>query len=148
VITTGRRVGLPARAMNGMVMFMVGRLGLPLPRCRVLRVHGRRSGRLHTVPVLIGHHGGRRYLVAPRGATDWALNLRAARWGELMRGRHVERIGAAEVEGVEGLDALEAYIRSYGWLTRTLFGLPRRPSRQRIEEIAGRHPVFRITARD
>ena len=147
MISHGRRVGVPARAMNGTVGLLVGRLGLPLPRCRVLRVHGRRTGRLHSVPVLVGHLDGRRYLVAPRGRTDWALNLRSAGWCELIRGRRVERVDALPVEGEERHAALTAYIRSYGWLTRRLFGLPRRPDSDDIAAIASHHPVFRVTPR-
>lgn len=143
-----RRVGVPARALNGVLMFWVGRLGLPFPRASVLRVHGRRSGRLHSVPLLVGRDDGQRYLVAPRGRTDWALNLQAAGWGELIRRRRTERITAVPVDGEERLAALSAYIRSYGWLTRRLFGLPRRPERERIAAIAPHHPVFRIATRD
>lgn len=143
-----RRVGVPARALNGVLMLWVGRLGLPFPRASVLRVHGRRSGRLHSVPLLIGRHDGERYLVAPRGRTDWALNLQAAGWGELTRRRRTERITAVTVDGDERLAALTAYIRSYGWLTRSLFGLPRRPGPERIAAIAPHHPVFRIASRD
>lgn len=147
MITTGRRVGVPARAMNGILALLVGRLGVPVPRCRVLRVHGRRSGRLRSVPLLVGRHDGRRYLVAPRGRTDWARNLAAAGWGELIRGRRVERVDAVPVGGEERIDALASYVRGFGWLTRGLFGLPRRPSRERIAAIAERHPVFRISTR-
>jgi deazaflavin-dependent oxidoreductase (nitroreductase family) len=148
MISHGRRPGVPARAMNGLVALLVGRIGLPLPRTRLLRVHGRRTGKLHSVPVLFLPHAGGRYLVAPRGRTDWALNLRAAGWGELIRGRRVERIDAVAVSGTERRAALEAYISAYGWLTRRLFGLPRRPSAEQIDAIAPHHPVFRITTSD
>jgi deazaflavin-dependent oxidoreductase (nitroreductase family) len=148
MISHGRRVGVPARALNGLLMLWVGRLGLPFPRVAVLRVHGRRTGRLHSVPLLIGRHEGARYLVAPRGRTDWALNLRAAGWAELTRRRRTERITATDVVGDERIAALTAYIRSYGWLTRRLFGLPRRPDPERIAAIAVHHPVFRVTDRD
>ena len=92
IVPRRRGPGVPARALNGLVALWVGRLGLPAPRVRMLRVHGRRTGRLRSTPVLVLHLGRFRYLVAPRGETEWARNLRAAGWGELMRGRRVERV--------------------------------------------------------
>jgi hypothetical protein len=44
----------------------------------VLRVRGRRSGRMRTVPVGLLAVAGRRYLGHPSGDTGWTLNLRAA----------------------------------------------------------------------
>ena len=105
MITQAPRLGVPARSLNGVIRLFVGTLGFPLPRCSVLRVHGRNSGKLREVPLLIGHNRGSRYLVAPRGNTEWARNLAAAGWGELVRGRHVERITALEVEGAERVNA-------------------------------------------
>ena len=126
--------GVPARALNGVVALWVGRLGLPAPRLRMLRVHGRRTGRLRSTPVLVLHLGKFRYLVAARGETDWTRNLRAAGWGELMRGRRVERVEATEVEGDERAAAVAAYARRFGWLNR------------RVLEAGRRHPTFRIGA--
>ena len=147
MITPARRLGVPARSLNGVIRVLVGTLGVPLPRCSVLRVHGRNSGKLREVPLLIGYHRGSRYLVAPRGNTEWARNLAAAGWGELVRGRRVERISARQVEGAERVNAIAAYLASYGWLTRKLFGLPRRPGRERLAQIAPGHPTFRISSR-
>ena len=141
-----RRPGLPARALNRAVAAWVGRLGLPAPRVRMLRVHGRRTGKLQTTPVMVLHLGGFRYLVAPRGETDWTRNLRTAGWGELMRGRRVERVSAIEVVGEERVRALAAYTRRYGWLTGRFFDARRRDGRAGIRRIAGRHPTFRIGA--
>jgi len=42
-----------------------------------LAVRGRTSGRWRTVPVNVLELEGQRYLVAPRGETQWARNLRA-----------------------------------------------------------------------
>ena len=86
VIAPRRGRGIPARALNGLVTLLVGRMGLPVPRLRLLRVHGRRTGRLRSTPVLVLRQGGRRYLVAPRGETGWVRNLRAAGWGSSSAG--------------------------------------------------------------
>ncbi len=139
------RGGIPPRLLNAPIALLVGRLGIPFPGLRMLRVHGRRTGRLHSVPVLVLRAGGRRYLVAPRGRTDWARNLEAAGWGELIRGRHIERVAAAPVTGDERERAIAAYLRRHGRLTHRLFGVGRRPDAATIAAIAPRHPVFRLT---
>lgn len=140
-------LGIPARAANGLILWWIGRMRLPLPRLAVLRVHGRRTGRLHAVPVLVARARGSRYLAAPRGRTDWAVNLRAAGWGELLQGRRTERITAMPVTGEERVRAVTAYLRTYGFMTRRLFGVPRRPAPERIAAVAPGHPVFRIRTR-
>ena len=146
MISPRRGPGVPARALNGVVALLVGRLGLPLPRLRMLRVHGRRTGRLRSTPVLVLHRRGARYLVAPRGRTDWAANLRAAGWGELIRGRRVERVRATEVDGEERAAAVGAYARRFGWLNGRFFGLPRGFGADDVRRIASGHPTFRLGA--
>jgi hypothetical protein len=146
VIAPRRRAGVPARALNRIVALWVGRLGLPAPSVRMLRVHGRRTGALQSTPVLVLQFGGFRYLVAPRGDTDWARNLRAAGWGELMRGRGVERVRATEVAGEERALAVGAYLRRFGWLTRRLFGVRRGEGPEGARRVAGSHPTFRLGA--
>lgn len=141
-----RGPGVPARALNGVVSLWVGRLGLPAPRLRMLRVHGRCTGQLHSTPVLVLHLRGFRYLVAARGDTDWARNLRGAGWGELMKGRTVERVKAIEVDGEERAAAVAAYARRFGWLTGRFFDVPAGAGSDGIRRIAGRHPTFRIGA--
>jgi deazaflavin-dependent oxidoreductase (nitroreductase family) len=144
VIAPVRGPGVPARALNGLMALLVGRLGLPVPRAWMLRVHGRRTGRLRSVPVLVLHRGRDRYLVAPRGQTDWARNLRAAGWGELWRGDRRERIAAEELTGDERAAVVGSYARRYGWLTGRFFDLPRRFGPDDVRRIAGRHPAFLI----
>ncbi|MEQ8834140.1 MAG: nitroreductase/quinone reductase family protein [Miltoncostaeaceae bacterium] len=146
MITTGRGPGIRARALNGTLMLAVDRLGLPLPALRVLRVHGRRTGSLHRVPLLVlrMRDTGRRYLVAPRGRTDWARNLDSAGWGEIGRGRRLHRVRAIAVTGAEREEAIAAYLRRFGWLNRKVFGVERRPSATRIAELAPHHAVFRL----
>src|ERR1039457_410189 len=67
-----------------------------------LSVRGRRTGRWHTVPVAVLDHDRERYLLAPRGETDWALNLRASGTGRLAKQGRVEEITVAEVQAGGG----------------------------------------------
>ena len=45
---------------------------------KALAVRRRRSGTLQRVPLIAVERDGMRYLVSPRGETDWVRNLRAA----------------------------------------------------------------------
>src|ERR671934_688673 len=67
------------------------RLGISVWGSRVLEVRGRKSGQPRHTPVNLLTLDGTRYLVAPRGHTQWVRNLRVAREGELLLGRRRER---------------------------------------------------------
>ena len=73
--TTKSPAGSPAtfdRAVQGAT-----KLGISVWGSRVLRVKGRTTGEIRTVPVNLLTVDGTRYLVAPRGETQWVRNLRA-----------------------------------------------------------------------
>src|SRR5947207_2573308 len=57
-----------------------------------LTIRGRASGRKYTMPVLPLDYEGRRYLVAPRGNTHWARNLRAVGEGDLRSEEHTSEL--------------------------------------------------------
>jgi hypothetical protein len=52
-------------------------LGLGPKDYYLLEVRGRKSGRLYATPVSIVDYAGHRYVVAPRGTTQWVRNARA-----------------------------------------------------------------------
>lgn len=99
-----------------------------------LAVRGRRSGDWHHVPVNILKHGGARYLVATRGDTDWARNLRAMGGGRLLVSGVVETLCAAEVADAEK-PALVAAYRARWPESRDEFAALPNPAD---------HPVFRL----
>jgi len=79
-----------------------------------IRVRGRTSGRLYTMPVLPLDYEGKRYLMAPRGNTQWARNLRAAGEGELrIRGRR-HHFKAVEIPPAERGPLVQAYVQQFG----------------------------------
>ncbi|MDQ6709382.1 MAG: nitroreductase/quinone reductase family protein [Candidatus Dormibacteraeota bacterium] len=79
-----------------------------------VRVRGRTSGRLYTMPVLPLEYQGKRYLVAPRGNTQWARNLRAAGEGQLRTKGRTQRFRATEIPEAERGPLVEAYVRENG----------------------------------
>src|SRR5882672_1042269 len=87
---------LTLRTFNSTVVWLTRR-GISVWGSRVLYVRGRTSGQWRSNPVNVLTYEGRRYLVAPRGQTQWVRNLRAAGGGELRVGRRVETFTATEL---------------------------------------------------
>lgn len=77
------------------------RAGLSIWGSRELRVRGRTSGEWRRTPVNVLSLDDQRYLVAPRGVTQWVRNLRVARRGELWVGRRRESFLAVELTDAE-----------------------------------------------
>ena len=80
---------------NQLVAFLT-RQGISVLGSRVLAVKGRTSGQWRTTPVNLLTYEGRRYLVAPRGETQWVRNLRAVGAGELRLGKRAESFRGRE----------------------------------------------------
>lgn len=79
-----------------------------------LTVRGRASGRKYTMPVWPLDYQGRRYLVARRGNTHWARNLRAVGEGDLrLRGRTIH-FKASEIPASQRAPLVAAYLEQHG----------------------------------
>jgi hypothetical protein len=65
---------------NPLVAWLTNR-GISVRGSRILVVRGRKSGQIRRTPVNPLEMSGKRYLVAPRGETEWAQNLRAVSAG-------------------------------------------------------------------
>jgi deazaflavin-dependent oxidoreductase (nitroreductase family) len=123
------------------------RLGLSFWGSRVLEVRGRRSGEPRRVPVNLLSHEGGRYLVAPRGHTQWVRNLRAADGeGALLLGRRREQFRATELADEEKEPVLRAYLRRWKWEVGQFFGgVDADSPAEELRRIAPDHPVFRLS---
>ncbi|AXK87266.1 nitroreductase family deazaflavin-dependent oxidoreductase [Nocardia farcinica] len=128
------------------IMPWLPRLGIDLMGARMLAVRGRTSGQWRTTIVnLLEDETGARYLVAPRGRTQWVRNLRVAGGGELRLGRTVEPFVAAEVDDADKTPILRLYLRKWGWEVGRFFeGVTKDSSDAELAAIAPGFPVFRI----
>lgn len=129
---------------NGAVAFVIGRLGRSPQSAHLLKVRGRTSGKVQAVPVNPVTVGGNRFLVAPRGETQWARNFRAAGDGVLQVGKESERIVGREVEDADKPEVLQAYLDRWYGQVKGQFEVPKDASLEQLAEIAGNPPVFRI----
>lgn len=120
--------------------------GMSLLGSRVLYVRGRKSGELRSNPVNLLTFEGERYLVAPRGVTQWVRNLRVAGEGELRVGRRIEHFKPIELGDDEKPALLRAYLKRWKWEVGMFFeGVDAAASDEKLREIAPGYPVFRVT---
>ena len=138
---------LTRRVMNPAVAWLTRR-GLSLWGSRVLAVRGRTTGEVRTTPVNVLELDGRRYLVSPRGQTQWVRNLRAAGEGELLRGRDREGFTAVELADADKPAVLRPYLRRWAFEVGAFFeGVGAGASDADLLAAAPRHPVFRLSPR-
>lgn len=121
------------------------RLGVSVAGSRELRVRGRKSGEWRTTPVNLLTVGGERYLVAPRGTTQWVRNLRAAGDGELRVGRRTEAFRAEELDDGAKPPVLREYLRKWAWEVGAFFeGVDKHATEADLARIAPDFPIFRV----
>ncbi|MBE3560719.1 MAG: nitroreductase family deazaflavin-dependent oxidoreductase [Ktedonobacteraceae bacterium] len=120
------------------------RAGVKIGTMSLLTVRGRKSGRPHTVPVLLVEQEGKRWLVAPYGEVQWVRNIRAAGTATLTRGRRSEVISVRELEAREAAPILKQYLFK-ATATRPYFDATKDSPLEAFEHEAVRHPVFQIT---
>lgn len=132
------------RVVNPLMRRLV-QLGVGIRGGRILHVRGRTSGEWRTVPVNPLSIDGERYLVAPRGRTQWVRNLRVAGEGRLQLGRRFEEFTATEVDDADKAPIIRAYLEAWAMETAKFFeGLDAASSDQEIATVAPGFPVFRI----
>jgi len=129
---------------NGIVAALT-RAGVSVWGSRVLAVRGRTSGEMRTTPVNLLTVDGERYLVAPRGHTQWVRNIRVAGEAELRVGRRVERIRVEELADDAKPAILRAYLKRWKFEVGVFFdGVDASASDETLRGIAAGYPVFRV----
>jgi len=122
------------------------RIGVSVWGSRELRVRGRTTGEWRTTPVNLLTLDEARYLVAPRGRTQWVRNLGAAGEGELRVGRRVEAFRADELGDDVKVPVLREYLRRWKFEVGVFFdGLDADATDAQLAAIAPGFPVFRVT---
>lgn len=147
-MTASTRYVKPKKATNffNESVARLTRLGISVYGSRVLYVRGRKTGEWRSQPVNPLTYEGSRYLVAPRGNTQWVRNLRAADGaGQLRLGRRVEAFRATEIPDDDKPPVLRAYLKRWKWEVGVFFdGTDATASDETLRAIAPGYPIFRI----
>lgn len=128
---------------------VLSRIGISVAGSRILEVKGRRSGAPRRNPVNPIDLEGKRYLVSPRGNTQWVRNIRAAGEGDLLHRGRRERFRAREIGDEAKEPILRAYLRRWKWEVGKFFGgVSADSSSAELARIAPEHPVFLLEPRE
>ncbi|MGD0936319.1 MAG: nitroreductase family deazaflavin-dependent oxidoreductase [Streptosporangiaceae bacterium] len=122
-------------------------MGVSVLGSRILAVRGRKSGEWRTTPVNLLIIDGQRYLVSPRGQTQWVRNLRVSHQGELRLGRRTEPFTATEVSDDDKPAILRAYLTRWKAEVGVFFGgVGPKSSEAELRRISPDHPVFTVAS--
>ena len=100
------------KIFNRSLGFIVG-LGLGPSHIHLLQVRGRKSGKLFSTPVDLLELQGKRYLVAPRGRTQWVRNAEAAGEITLKKGSTRQKFRLRPISGAEKVADPESLSRLF-----------------------------------
>jgi len=131
------------RIFNKVFGALVG-LGLAPRYNYLVQVRGRKSGRVHSTPISILEHQGRRFLVAPRGRAQWVRNAEAAGQVVLKRGSSRQTFRIRVVPNAEKPEILRAYLDRYKLAVQRYFPVRAGSEAPAFREIADRYPVFEL----
>jgi deazaflavin-dependent oxidoreductase (nitroreductase family) len=136
--------GAIARAFNRVLTFLFARGVGPSKNIAIEHI-GRRSGKTYSTAVNIVEYEGQRYLVAPRGNTEWVRNIRAAGGAATLKHGKPEPVTLIDVPEPERAPILRKYLGENAMSTKASFGIDPKSPLDEFVKVSGRHPVFRIT---
>jgi deazaflavin-dependent oxidoreductase (nitroreductase family) len=141
-----QRPGWFTKNVFNRLVAVLTRLGLSVLGSRVLEVPGRTSGEPRRTPVNLLSFEGERYLVAPRGQTQWVRNIRVSGGGRLLLGRRAESFTVVEVDDEQAkVPIMRAYLERWAVEVGVFFeGVGADSPDEDLLRIAPKHPVFRI----
>jgi len=119
-------------------------LGLGLRHNYLLEVRGRKTGRLYSTPVNLLEFRGKRYLVAPRGQTQWARNAQASGEISLKKGTSRRRFRLRAIPNEEKPEVLKAYLDSFTTTVQRYFPIPADSPLEAFAALATEYPAFEL----
>jgi deazaflavin-dependent oxidoreductase (nitroreductase family) len=144
---TFREPTLVEKIFNRTFGFLVG-LGLGASYNYLLEVRGRKSGKLYSTPINLLERNGKRYLVAPRGTTQWVRNAEAAGAVTLKKGG--KRIGfrLRPLSENEKPEILKAYLDSYRSHVQRYFTVAAGSPVEAFVAVTADYPAFELVSQE
>jgi deazaflavin-dependent oxidoreductase (nitroreductase family) len=131
------------KIFNRVFGFLVG-IGFPFPHKYLLQVRGRKSGKLYSTPINLLDWKGKRFLVAPRGRTQWVRNAEAAGGVALKKGSARLKFRLLPVAEAEKPEILKFYLDSFKTEVQQYFPVAAGSPAESFVEVAGSYPVFEL----
>jgi deazaflavin-dependent oxidoreductase (nitroreductase family) len=131
------------RLFNRLFGVVVG-LGLGPRDYVLLQVRGRTTGRVRSTPVNVVEREGRRYLVAPRGRTQWVRNVEATGTVTLKVGRRRAAYRLRALADGDKPVVLRAYLERFRPFVQRYFPVPAGAPAEVFAPLAARYPVFEL----
>lgn len=129
--------------VGNFVMKSIALWGL-IPHAYVLTTKGRKTGRLHSIPVALVEEDDKKWLVAPYGPVPWVLNARAAGKVTLSRGGKTHMYTIEELPPLAAGPVLKLYL-AFASATKPYFEATKESPVGDFVKEASRHPVFALT---
>jgi deazaflavin-dependent oxidoreductase (nitroreductase family) len=118
--------------------------GFGLPHNYLLQVQGRKTGRIYSTPVNVMDYQGKRFLVAPRGMTQWVRNAGVTGQVWLKKGRSRERFSVRVLSDKEKPEILREYLNRYKTTVQRYFPIPAGSALEEFSHVAAKYPVFEL----
>ncbi|MGH9704882.1 MAG: nitroreductase/quinone reductase family protein [Candidatus Acidiferrales bacterium] len=131
--------------LNRAFGFLVG-LGIAPGDYYLLQVRGRKSGRIYSTPVNPLECKGKRFLVAPRGRTQWVRNAETAGVVTLKRGGTRLQFQVRALPNQERPEILKQYLDRFASTVQRYFPVPKGSPPQAFASFAEQYPVFELLA--
>jgi deazaflavin-dependent oxidoreductase (nitroreductase family) len=133
------------RAFNRVFGFLVG-LGIGFSHNYLLEVRGRKSGKIYSTPINLLEFGGKRFLVAPRGRTQWVRNAEAAGVVALKKGKIKLQFQLRAIPDVEKPEILKAYLDNFKREVQRYFPVAADSPVQAFTPLVQNYPAFELIA--
>jgi deazaflavin-dependent oxidoreductase (nitroreductase family) len=131
------------RVFNRIFGFVVG-LGLGFSYNYLLQVRGRKSGKIYSTPIDLLEVGGKRFLVAPRGRTQWVRNAEAAGEITLKKGKLQQRLRLRGLSDEEKPEILKAYLDQFKREVQRYFPVAAGSSAEEFRRLVQNYPAFEL----
>jgi deazaflavin-dependent oxidoreductase (nitroreductase family) len=133
------------KIFNRIFGFLVG-LGLGFSYNYLLEVRGRKSGKIYATPIDLLELHGKKYLVAPRGRTQWVRNAEAAEEVTLKKGSRRQKFHLRPIPDTEKPPILKAYLDTFRREVQRYFAIPAGSPVEEFAPLAGSYPAFELLA--
>ncbi len=133
------------RVFNLVYGFLVGQ-GIGFSYCYLLQVKGRKSGKTYSTPVDLLELDGRRFLVAPRGRTQWVRNAEAAGEITLKKGSARRRFRLRPIPDADKPPILKAYLDRFKSEVQRYFPVAAGSPVESFRELSESYPAFELIA--